>query len=136
MEWTGGVKSVKIKTFFAVALLEIFEQKCSHLRPLLSITFPQGFRISTFFGHLTLGSWGKKTFKWYLKREPLKNKSVKNFFRRGVFRPFLNKNVQIWDQFFPLLFPKNSESLKILDIRLRVSVILGESPDPPDPLPP
>ena len=29
------------------------------------------------------------------------------------------KNVQIWDHFFPLLFPKDSESLKILDIRLR-----------------
>ena len=29
------------------------------------------------------------------------------------------KNVWMWDHFFPLLFPKDSESLKILDIRLR-----------------
>ena len=38
---------------------------------------------------------------------------------RGNFRQFSNKNVHIWDPFFPLLFPKDSESLKILDIRLR-----------------
>ena len=42
----------------------------------------------------------------------------KNFFLRGDFRQFSNKNVHIWDYFFPLLFPKDSESLKILDIRL------------------
>ena len=29
-----------------------------------------------------------------------------------------NKNVQMLDHFFPLLFPKDSESLKILDIQL------------------
>ena len=34
------------------------------------------------------------------------------------FRPLPNKNVQILDHFFPLIFPKDSESLKILDIRL------------------
>ena len=38
-------------------------------RPLLSITFPQGFRISKRIGHPTLGSGGKKTFKRYLKSE-------------------------------------------------------------------
>ena len=35
------------------------------------------------------------------------------------FRPLPNKNVQFWDHFFPALFPKDSESLKILDIQLR-----------------
>ena len=40
------------------------------------------------------------------------------FFLRGNFRPLPNKNVQMLDHFFPLLFPKDSESLKILDIRL------------------
>ena len=35
----------------------------SNLRPLLSITFAQGFRISKKLGHCTLGSGGKKTFK-------------------------------------------------------------------------
>ena len=33
------------------------------LRSLLSTTFPQGFRISTNIGHLTLGSGGKHMFK-------------------------------------------------------------------------
>ena len=35
--------------------------------PLLSITFPQGFRISKNIGHPTSGSGGKKTVKRYLK---------------------------------------------------------------------
>ena len=44
-------------------------------------------------------------------------KSAKNcFFQFCYFRPLPNKNVQILDHFFPLLFPKDSESLKILDI--------------------
>jgi hypothetical protein len=38
---------------------------------------------------------------------------------RGDFRPLPNKNVQMLDHFFPLLFLKDSKSLKILDIRLR-----------------
>ena len=37
----------------------------------------------------------------------------------GDFRPLPNKNVQISDHCNPLLFPKDSESLKILDIPLR-----------------
>ena len=52
------------------------------------------------------------------RRRPKKVKK-NNFFSRGDFRQFSNKNVHIWDHFFPLLFPKDSESLKILDIRLR-----------------
>ena len=39
---------------------------------------------------------------------------------RSNFRQFLNKNVQMLYHFFPLLFPKDSKSLKILDIRLRL----------------
>ena len=45
------------------------KQKCSNLRPLLSITFPQGFRISINIGHPTLGNGGKETFKRCLKSE-------------------------------------------------------------------
>ena len=50
-----------------------------------------------------------------------KAKSAKKltFFLRGDFRPLPNKNVQMWDHFFPLLFPKDSKSLKILDNRLQ-----------------
>ena len=52
------------------------------------------------------------------QRRPKKVKK-KNFFLRGNFRQFSNKNVHISDHFFPLLFSKDFESLKILDIRLR-----------------
>ena len=49
-----------------------------------------------------------------------KAKSAKKnyFFLRGDFRQFSNKIFYIWDHFYPLLFPKDSVSLKILDIRL------------------
>ena len=48
-----------------------------------------------------------------------KSAKKKNFFLGGDFRPLPNKNVQMLDHFFPILFPKDSESLKILDIGLR-----------------
>ena len=84
------------------------------LRPLLCISFPQGFVKFKKFGHWTSGSGGKKTFKWSEQRK----KSVKNFFGSGDFGPFLSKNVQISDHLFSLLFPKDSVSLKILNIQL------------------
>ena len=37
---------------------------------------------------------------------------------RGDFRPLPKKKVQMLYHFLPLLFPKDSESLKIFDIRL------------------
>ena len=49
----------------------------------------------------------------FVRQSQLKKK---NFF--GDFKPPLNRNVQILDHFFPLYFPKDSESLKILQIRL------------------
>ena len=39
------------------------------MRPLLSITFPQGFWISKNIRHPTSGNGGKKTFKRYLKSD-------------------------------------------------------------------
>ena len=44
-------------------------------------------------------------------------KKQKKNLRRN-FRPLPNKNVPIWDHFFPLLFPKDSECLKIFDIQI------------------
>ena len=38
---------------------------------------------------------------------------------RGDLTPFISKSFQIWDHFFPLPFPKESESLKMLDIQLQ-----------------
>ena len=46
-------------------------------------------------------------------------KSVKNFFCRGTFTPFMSKSFQIRDHFFPLLFPTDSENLKSFDIGLQ-----------------
>ena len=45
--------------FFYAAILEHFQTKNSIMRPFLSSTFPQGFRISKNFGHPTLVSGGK-----------------------------------------------------------------------------
>ena len=46
------------------------KQKCSNVRPLLSSTFPQGFRISKNFGHPTSGSGGEIGLKIYhMKRD-------------------------------------------------------------------
>ena len=41
------------------------------------------------------------------------------FFGAAIFTPFISKSFQIWDHFFSLLFPKDSESLKILDIQFQ-----------------
>ena len=48
-----------------------------------------------------------------------RKKSVKTFFAVADFTQFLSKKVQIWDNFFPLLSPKDSEYLKSLDIGLQ-----------------
>ena len=84
-----------------------------HFLPLL---FPQGFRISKHIGHPTSGSGDKRTVKRYLKSEKV---ILKNIFLRGNFRQLSNKNIQMLDHFFQLLFPKESESLKIFDIQFR-----------------
>ena len=107
-----------------------YEQKFSNLRPLLSINFPNQFRKSKKFGHCSLGSGGKKTIK---RSEKIQNtKKIKkksgseslnlpktNFYLCGNFTPLYSKSGQISDHFFQLLFPKDSESLKTLDIGLQ-----------------
>ena len=62
--------SLSLRTFFARRFQTISKQKFSNVRPLLSITFPQGFRISKYFGHPTSGSGGKIGLKIYhMKRD-------------------------------------------------------------------
>ena len=68
-------KSATKKTFFARRFLKIFKLKCSNVRPLLYITFPQEFWISKNIGHSTSGSGGKKMFKRYLKSEHTKGQT-------------------------------------------------------------
>ena len=56
-------KSAKKNYIFVQRVKTSSIPKCSNLRPLLSITFPQGFRISNNIEHPTSGSGGKKKFK-------------------------------------------------------------------------
>ena len=62
------LKTVSLRQFYT-----LYEQKVSNLRPLLSITFPQGFQKSQKFGHWTSGSGGKKTLKRSEKHRYQKN---------------------------------------------------------------
>ena len=52
------------------------------LRPLPSITFPEGFWISNYIGHPTSGSGGKKMFKQYLKSEHTDKHMDKSIYRK------------------------------------------------------
>ena len=102
--------------FFARQFYSLYKHKFSNLRPLLCITFLQGFQKYKKFGHWSSGSGGKKM----LNRVKKNNKNVKDFFFcRGDFTSFMSKSYQIWDPSFLLLFPKDSENLKSLDIGLR-----------------
>ena len=52
-------------------------------------------------------------YYWFFKP-----KLAKKTFFCGKFTPLISTNFQMWDHFFPLLFPRNSESLRMLDIGL------------------
>ena len=56
---------------------------------------------------------------WFLPCFVRQNQPKNKLLLHDNFRQFSNKDFQIWDHFFPLLFLKDSESLKILDIQLR-----------------
>ena len=58
------LKKIKKKNFFLRGDFRQFsKKKCSYLRPLLSIFFPQGFRISKNIGHPTFRSRMSNIFK-------------------------------------------------------------------------
>ena len=106
-------KFVKNLTFFYAAILhplwaKVFKSETT------TLSFPQGFRKSKKLGHWTLGNGAIRRLKEVNKGE---KKVCKKLFRRGNFRPFLSKNVHIWHHFFPLIFPKDSKSLQILNIQ-------------------
>ena len=65
-----------VKTLFAASILHLYEKKFSNLRPLLSITFPQGFRKSKMLGYWTLGSGGKQTNRHTYGHLNLQNESA------------------------------------------------------------
>ena len=74
-------KFVENQTFFAPRFYTLYEQKYFNLRPFISISFPQGFGKFKKQRRQTLGSGGKKTFKWSDQR---KKKICKNFFAAAV----------------------------------------------------
>ena len=82
----------------------IFEQKCPNLKPFLSITFPQGFRIYIKFGHGLLKVGVKRMLngvnKWRRKK-PVK----KNFFAAAISHHFWAKNSNQRPLLY-IIFPK------------------------------
>ena len=111
-------KSTKKNTFFLRGdfrqLPNINVQMLDHFFPLLFPKDSESLKI------LDIRLWEVGAKRPLNGTSKVKKVREKNFFLRGDFRQFSNKNVHIWDHFFPLLFPKYSESLKILDIRLQV----------------
>ena len=102
---TSKVKKVRgKKTFFSRQFSTIFKQKCSYLRPLLAITFPQGFRISKNIGHPTSGSGSKKTIKRYLKSEKRERKKL--FFARRFSTIFKQKSSYLTTISFQYFSPR------------------------------
>ena len=84
--------------FFVWRFQTTSKHKCSNRRPLLSITFPQGFRISRNIGHPTLGSWGKKTFKQYLESEHT-NRRTDTQTDISTYRKHRPRGPMIWKSF-------------------------------------
>ena len=118
LERSEQKKKICKKLFLPRRFWTLYEQKFSNLRPLLSTTFNLKFRKFKKFGHLISRSGGKKSVNGgrktdYKKILLIKAKILqKQFFLRRDFTPFISESFQIWDHFFPLLFPKDSESLK------------------------
>ena len=67
--WTKAKSAKKTTLFLRGDFRPLPNKKCSNVRPLLSITFPQKLRISKNIGHPISESGGKKTVKLYLKSE-------------------------------------------------------------------
>ena len=86
-------QSAKKQLFFCAAILDPFQKKCSHLRPLLSITFPQGFQNSINFGHLTLGRGKKRRLNGTAKSKQTPPHTDKSTYRKH--RP---RGPMLWKQ--------------------------------------
>ena len=57
---------------------------------------------------------------WFPPCFVTQNQQKSIFFCAAILDHFQQQQkIKIWDNFFPLLFPKDSESLKFLDIQLR-----------------
>ena len=100
--------------FFAQKFYTLYEQKLSNLRPLLSLTFPQGVRKSKKFNHWTSENGGKKTFK----RSEQMRKILKKLFSLRRFYTLYEQKLSNMRPLISITFPMNSENIKSLDIEL------------------
>ena len=82
--------------FFWAAILHPLLVKFSNLRPVLSITFPQGFQISKIFGHPTSENGGKKTFKRYLKSDEYTDRQTDTQMDKSTFRKHRPRGPMLW----------------------------------------
>ena len=136
----GASKVKKVrekKLFFARRFSTIFKQKCSYLRQLLSITFPQGFQISKNIGHPTSGSGGKKTVKRYLKSEQTHRQTNRRTDRR-TFRLIESSDPEgrcfdklflpiiLLKDFFSHILYQNMSSVNVLLIKKKCKKKLSE----------
>ena len=65
------------------------------------------------------GVWTHPFLADIICEQPLRQNLPQNkLFLRSNFTPFISKSFQISDPFFLFLFPKDSKSLKTLDIQL------------------
>ena len=96
----------KKKTFFAQRFQTTSKQKCSNVRPLLSISFPQGFRISKYIGHPTSGSGGKKTVKKDRKPKKTEKSEEKKLFFARRFQTVFKQKCSYLKPLLPITFPQ------------------------------
>ena len=95
--------------FFARQFYTLYEQKFANLKLLLSITFPQGFRKTKKFGHLTSENGRKKTFKL---SEQLEFSCKKNFFAQRQFYTLYEQKLLNLRALLSISFPQGFRKSK------------------------
>ena len=80
-------KSIKKNSFCRGNFIPFMRKKFSNLRPLLCITFPQGFLKSKKFAHRTSGSGGKRPLKGVRNTNSKGSKAVWEGLKNHVFNP-------------------------------------------------
>ena len=119
-KWRKQMKKKKIcKNFFRCGKFTFYMSKSfqiwDHLFSLS--TFPQGFQNLKKLSHWSWGSGDKIPLQGVRNANTKKILLIKAKFAKNIF--FCAAILQIWDHFFPLLFPKDFISLKNLGIRLQ-----------------
>ena len=113
---TSKVKKVRRKKLCLCGDFRLFSNKIVHIWDhFFPLLFPKDSKSLKI---LDIRLWEVGAKRPENSTSKVKKVRRKRLCLRADFRQLLNTNVHIWDHLFPLLFPKESESLKILDIRL------------------